>query len=44
MEDFHEPFYFYELTEGGHGSGASIQQEARTNAMTYVYLTKKLME
>lgn len=44
MEEHHQPFYFYELTEGGHGSGASIQQEARTDAMTYVYLTKKLME
>lgn len=44
MTEFHEPFYFYELTEGGHGSGASIEQEARTRAMTFVYLTKKLME
>ncbi|HEY4355038.1 MAG TPA: prolyl oligopeptidase family serine peptidase [Acidobacteriaceae bacterium] len=44
MAEYHEPFYFYELTEGGHGSGASIQQEAQTNAMTYVYLTEKLMQ
>jgi len=43
MEEFHEPFLFYELVEGGHGSGASIQQDAQTSAMRYVYLTKKLM-
>ena len=43
MDEFHEPFMFYELVEGGHGSGASLQQQTQTNAMTYVYLAKKLM-
>jgi prolyl oligopeptidase len=43
MDEFHEPFMFYELVEGGHGSGASLQQQAQTNAMTFVYLAKKLM-
>jgi prolyl oligopeptidase len=42
MDEFRKPFLFYELIEGGHGSGASIQQDAQTSAMTYVYLTKKL--
>ena len=43
MDEFHEPFMFYELVEGGHGSGANLQQQAQTNAMTFVYLAKKLM-
>ena len=43
MEEFKEPFLFYELVEGGHGSGASVQQDAQTSAMRFVYLTKKLM-
>jgi prolyl oligopeptidase len=43
MDEFHEPYIYYELTEGGHGSGASLQEQAQTNAMTFVYLAKKLM-
>ncbi len=44
MEEFHEPFLYDEIIEGGHGAGANIQQEARTRAIEYVYLTRKLME
>jgi prolyl oligopeptidase len=44
MEEFHEPFLFDEITEGGHGAGADINQEARTYAETYIYLTRKLMD
>ena len=43
MEEFHEPFYYDEILEGGHGSGADLKQTARTNAETFVYLTRKLM-
>lgn len=42
MEEFHEPFFYDEITEGGHGAGASIQQEARTRAITYTYLMRML--
>ena len=42
MEEFHEPFFYDEITEGGHGAGASLQQEARTRAITYVYLARML--
>ncbi len=42
MEEYHEPFFYDEITEGGHGAGASLQQEARTRAITYVYLAKML--
>ena len=42
MEEYHEPFFYDEITEGGHGAGASIQQEARTRAITYTYLARML--
>ncbi len=42
MEEFHQPFYFEEITEGGHGSGADLKQQAATNALTYTYLERKL--
>ena len=44
MEEFHEPFYFYEVIEGGHGSGADAQQTAHTDALNFVYLQEKLMK
>lgn len=44
MEEFHLPFLYDEITEGGHGSGADLKQTARTQAETFVYLTRKLMD
>ena len=43
MEEFHEPFYYDEITEGGHGAGADNKQAARTFAEEYTYLAMKLM-
>ena len=43
MEEFKLPFYYYENTEGGHGSGADLKQTARTTALTITYLARKLM-
>jgi len=43
MEEFHEPFLYDEITEGGHGAGADLAERARTFAETYVYLAEKLM-
>jgi prolyl oligopeptidase len=43
MEEFHDPFYYDEIVEGGHGAGANLAQEARTRAEVYVYLTRELM-
>jgi prolyl oligopeptidase len=43
MEEYHEPFLYDEITEGGHGAGADIKQSARSWAETYVYLADKLM-
>ncbi len=42
MDEFHLPFFFDEITEGGHGAGADLKQEARTYALTYTYLVRKL--
>ncbi len=42
MTDMDKPVYYYENTEGGHGSGANLNQRAYTNALTYAYLWKML--
>jgi prolyl oligopeptidase len=44
MEEFHEPFLYDEITEGGHGAGADNRQAARTWAEEFTYLTMKLMD
>ena len=44
MEEMHLPFYYYENTEGGHGTGADLRQSAKTTALTMTYLTRKLMD
>jgi prolyl oligopeptidase len=44
MEEFHEPFFYDEITEGGHAAGADLKESANTWALTYVYLTRKLMQ
>ncbi len=43
MEEYHEPFLYDEITEGGHGAGADLKQQAHTRAEMYVYLAEKLM-
>ena len=43
MDEFGLPYYFYENTEGGHGSGADVRQSAKTTALWLTYLTEKLM-
>jgi prolyl oligopeptidase len=44
MEEMGLPFYYYENTEGGHSSGANLKQQAHTNALQMIYLTRKLMD
>jgi prolyl oligopeptidase len=44
MEEFHEPFFYDEITEGGHGAGADLKEQASTWALTYTYLARKLMD
>ena len=43
MEEYHLPFYYDEITEGGHAEGADQKQEARTQAVKYTYFMMKLM-
>ena len=38
------PYMFYEVTEGGHGSGANLKEKARTTALEMTYFTRKLMD
>jgi prolyl oligopeptidase len=36
------PYLFYEVIEGGHGAGATLDEEARTNALEYTYFSRQL--
>lgn len=44
MEEFHKPFFYQEIVEGGHGAGADLKESAKTRAVEYLYLMKKLMD
>jgi prolyl oligopeptidase len=44
MEEFKKPFFYEEITEGGHALGADLKEQAKTLAMRYTYLARKLME
>ncbi len=43
MADMGLPYLFYEVIEGGHGSGANLQQSAHTTALQYTYFARRLM-
>jgi prolyl oligopeptidase len=43
MEEFKKPFFYNEIVEGGHNSGADLKEQAKTIATEYTYLTRKLM-
>ena len=42
MSEMGHKVYYYENTEGGHGSGANLNQSAYTDALEYAYLWMKL--
>lgn len=44
MEEFGKPFYYLEITEGGHGAGADLVQRAHSDACHYLYFIRKLMD
>jgi prolyl oligopeptidase len=44
LEEFHKPFFYDEIVEGGHAAGADLKEEAKTWATQYTYLTRKLMD
>ena len=37
------PYLYYEVIEGGHGSGANLKERAHTTALEMTYFTRKLM-
>jgi len=44
MEEFKKAFFYQEIIEGGHGSGADLKQRARSVSVEYTYLTRKLID
>jgi prolyl oligopeptidase len=44
LEEFHKPFFYDEIVEGGHAAGADLKEQAKTWATQYIYLTRKLMD
>ena len=44
MSAYGDPYLFYEVVEGGHGSGANLRERAHTSALQYTYFEKKLMD
>jgi prolyl oligopeptidase len=44
MAEFHKPFFYDEIIEGGHDAGADLKERAKTAAVQYTYLTRKLMD
>jgi prolyl oligopeptidase len=43
MAEYGIPYLFYELTQGGHGSGTNIDESAKTTALEYTYFQRQLM-
>jgi prolyl oligopeptidase len=43
LEEFHKPFLYDEIIEGGHAAGADLRETAKTWADQYTYFTQKLM-
>jgi prolyl oligopeptidase len=44
LEEFHKPFFYDEIIEGGHAAGANLKEQAGTWAEMYVYLNRKLVD
>lgn len=44
LSEYKIPYLFYEVTEGGHGSGANLKEKAHTTALEMIYFTRKLMD
>jgi len=44
MEEFHKPFLYDEIIEGGHSGGANLKEKAKTTATTFIYFIRKLMD
>jgi prolyl oligopeptidase len=38
-----DPYFFYEVIEGGHGAGANLRERAHTSALEFTYFARQLM-
>jgi prolyl oligopeptidase len=44
LAEYGIPYYFYEVVEGGHASGANLRERAHTTALEMTYFTRKLVD
>jgi prolyl oligopeptidase len=44
LHEYGIPYLFYEVLEGGHAAGASIEEKAHTDALEMTYFVRQLME
>ena len=44
MKEYGLPYLYWENTEGGHGAGANLKEQARAKALEIVYFTRRLMD
>ncbi|HEX3429843.1 MAG TPA: prolyl oligopeptidase family serine peptidase [Rhizomicrobium sp.] len=44
LSEYGIPYLYYEVTEGGHGSGANLKEKAHTTALEMTYFARKLMD
>jgi prolyl oligopeptidase len=44
LAEMGKPYLFYEVIEGGHGSGANLNERAHTTALEFDYFIRKLMD
>ena len=44
LAELGKPYLYYEVIEGGHGSGANLNEKAHTSALEFVYFVRKLMD
>jgi prolyl oligopeptidase len=44
MEELNKPFFYQEIIEGGHDAGADLKERAKTEAVQFTYLSRKLMD
>ena len=44
LAEFKVPYLFYEVTEGGHGAGAKLEERAKTTALEMTYFSRKLID
>jgi prolyl oligopeptidase len=42
LAEMHIPYLYYEVTEGGHGSGANLNERAHTTALEMTYFIRQL--